>query len=89
MTDSALLSHSLMGLVLRDIFFSVASETESAGIGYKQVGETGAVRVMAYLASASSNRAVNIFLIKLNDMAFKAELLDRQYKGVCPSLMAG
>ena len=63
MASGALLSHPFMDLVLGDIFFAVAFKTENTGLRDEQIGETGAVRVVAYLAPARGNRAVNILFI--------------------------
>ena len=63
MALGALLSHPFMDLVLRDIFFAVAFKTENAGLRDKQIWETGAVRVVADLAPARGNGAMDILFI--------------------------
>ncbi len=75
-------------LVAGDIFLIMAVKAELHRFRGKEKGETGAMGIVAYLASTGGDRAVNMLLIRRDNVAVKTEFLDRQYQGVRPSLMA-
>src|SRR5208283_2384274 len=84
----ALFGSFSMDLSFKHILFLVTIQAELLRFIHEEILILRSVRIMADPASARGNRAVDLFLLEVQDMAFEAEFLYRQDEFIAACFVA-